>query len=119
MLSIIGAAAIALLVTLIVLVRQREDSSRLAGPRAPLPTMGVQIICGDCAGKEGAPRKTFVNRHGRCDNCGGSSYVLASSMAVAGLRHSASRFSKQTGERRDNRVLLFDKRAAESRKIAI
>ena len=66
MLSVIGAAAIALLLTYIVLVRQRVDAARLAGPRAPLPTMGVQIICGDCTGYEGSPVKTFVNRHGRC-----------------------------------------------------
>jgi len=38
----------------------------------------TMIVCGDCSGEEKLPRKTFLTAAGRCDNCGGHSYVLAS-----------------------------------------
>lgn len=38
----------------------------------------VQIVCGDCAGHGVLPRKTFLTSEGRCENCGGRSYALAS-----------------------------------------
>lgn len=36
------------------------------------------IVCGNCAGEGELPHKTFLTREGRCDNCGGNSYVFAS-----------------------------------------
>lgn len=41
----------------------------------------VQIICGDCAGDAIIPERTFMDRFGRCERCGGSSYMLASERA--------------------------------------
>ncbi len=38
----------------------------------------TMIVCGDCAGDSNNPRKTLLTREGRCANCGGNSYVLAS-----------------------------------------
>lgn len=38
----------------------------------------LMIVCGDCAGDEIAPRKTFRNRLGRCATCGGASWAPAS-----------------------------------------
>lgn len=42
--------------------------------RAVTTTM---IVCGDCAGGDKLPRKTFLTEDGRCDGCGGHSFVLA------------------------------------------
>ncbi len=55
---------------------------RLA-PREESLTMKVQIICGDCAGVERLPKKTFLTRKGECEQCGGHSFVLASAIARA------------------------------------
>lgn len=38
----------------------------------------LMIVCGDCAGDDIAPRKTFRNRLGRCATCGGASWAPAS-----------------------------------------
>jgi hypothetical protein len=56
--------------------RRRDKTVR--SERAPLHYSAVQIVCADCAGDSLIPVRTFVNRHGFCDRCGGSSYVLAS-----------------------------------------
>jgi len=61
----------------------------LAAPEVPLSpdrsniaTIGVQIICGDCAGDGLIPHKTYLTVKGRCDVCGGASFVLASELAI-------------------------------------
>jgi hypothetical protein len=38
------------------------------------------IICGNCAGDERLPRKTFLAADSTCATCGGRSYVLASTI---------------------------------------
>jgi hypothetical protein len=43
----------------------------------------VQIVCGDCAGYDVLPRKTFLTRDGRCWDCGGRSYALASRLCAS------------------------------------
>ena len=47
--------------------------SKYASPRVTT----VQIVCGDCAGFETLPRRTFLTAEGRCAKCGGRSYELA------------------------------------------
>ena len=58
------------------------DDSKLSEPRADMLTMGVQIICGDCCGDAKSPVKTYLDRSGNCGQCGGRSYMLASSRIV-------------------------------------
>jgi hypothetical protein len=52
---------------------------KLNEPRAEMLTIGVQIICGDCSGEAESPVKTYLDRSGNCTQCGGRSYMLASS----------------------------------------
>ena len=52
---------------------------QLSEPRVSIVTVGVQIICGDCSGNTDRPLKTYLDRHGHCAQCGGRSYMLASS----------------------------------------
>jgi hypothetical protein len=61
------------------LSRLRADGEeRLANPHGEIMTVGVQIICGDCSGDGDHPVKTYLDRLGKCGQCGGRSYVLAS-----------------------------------------
>jgi len=55
---------------------------KLNEPRAEMLTIGVQIICGDCSGEAESPVKTYLDRSGNCAQCGGRSYMLASSRIV-------------------------------------
>lgn len=57
--------------------RRRQDYVQHT-ERASLHYSPVQIICGDCSGEGVSPKKTFMDRSGQCDQCGGASYVLAS-----------------------------------------
>jgi hypothetical protein len=60
---------------------KREKSTRdlyLSRPRTLRSVVGVQIICGDCSGHELPPVKTYMDRRGTCETCGGKSYMLAS-----------------------------------------
>ena len=54
--------------------RQNYISSELPTPYYS----AIQIICGNCSGEGPTPVKTFMDRHGACTVCGGSSYILAS-----------------------------------------
>lgn len=56
-----------------------HDQRQLSEPRAGIVTIGIQIICGDCSGDTERPVKTYLDRHGNCAQCGGHSYMLASS----------------------------------------
>ncbi len=72
--------------------RKRRDY--VQADRPPLHYSAVQIICGDCSGDGIMPVKTFMDRSGHCEQCGGASYLLASerglwmrhNMAQRGLR---------------------------------
>ena len=59
--------------------------------RASLHYSPVQIICGDCSGDTVAPKKTFMDRFGKCDHCGGASYILASERGLMMRRSMAQR----------------------------
>jgi hypothetical protein len=83
MLTIIVATGIALSLACIVLVKsQVTDSARLEQRRSGMLTIGVQIICGDCAGEDERPIKTYLDQSGNCAVCGGSSYLLASAVGL-------------------------------------
>jgi hypothetical protein len=58
--------------------RSRRSLHYLSQRRSRLALMGVQIICADCSGEELKPVKTYMDRHGTCETCGGRSYMLAS-----------------------------------------
>jgi len=58
------------------------DEGRLIQPHNDLLTVGVQIVCGNCCGEAESPRKTYLDRSGNCAQCGGRSYILASTRIV-------------------------------------
>lgn len=78
--GIIVILAAAILLASLLAWSQGRHSMRVT-PREESLTMKVQIICGDCAGLERLPRRTFLTRKGLCEQCGGHSFVLASSFA--------------------------------------
>lgn len=57
-----------------------KKRDRKVSPRGVTKT---QIVCGDCCGDDSLPRKTFLTPDGRCDCCGGRSYVLAANLEIA------------------------------------
>ena len=59
----------------------RRDENLLE-VRPSIPTLGIQIICGDCSGDGEIPAKTFMDRVGKCNQCGGTSFVVASTRAI-------------------------------------
>ena len=121
MLIIIAATMMALTLTALFLVKgHKTDSAQLNEPRPSIPTMGVQIICGDCSGEGLAPYKTYLTHSGNCEHCGGHSYILASTMALQMLALRAQRIAEQTTASA-GRVIPFDAaaRAARTEKIAV
>lgn len=59
------------------------DQPFVRGHRFEREVSRVAIVCGNCAGKDDRPRRTLLIRDsltqaGRCADCGGRSYVLAS-----------------------------------------
>ncbi len=77
--------------------KSTADSSTLSEPRSTVVTMGVQIICGDCAGEKDPPVKTYVDRSGNCAQCGGQSYILAANRMINSQRFSADCLSASPG----------------------
>lgn len=77
MLTIAVTALLALGLVYVMFRVYRTESAPLTHWRAELPLLGIQIICGDCGGDQESPRKTYMDRHGNCAQCGGRSYVLA------------------------------------------
>jgi hypothetical protein len=59
----------------------RRDENLLEA-RPSLPTLGIQIICGDCSGEGEIPAKTYMDRAGTCNQCGGTSFVVAATRAI-------------------------------------
>jgi hypothetical protein len=79
----------------------------LSESRVGIVTVGVQIICGDCSGNTDLPLKTYLDRHGQCAQCGGRSYMLASSRTMYAHRLARTRLSERestTGEARSQSV---------------
>lgn len=120
---IITAATIAVFVLTYVYMRShKSDFARLVEQRTPLATMGVQIICGDCSGEDEIPIKTYLNRAGSCDRCGGESYILASDVGLHALQMRAAQMASRRNGEDGGRVLPFETpaaRASRSDKIAV
>jgi hypothetical protein len=65
-----------------------QESDRKASRRVFItnPTVSprvlttVLIVCGNCAGEEDLPRKTFATPDGCCSDCGSRNYFLASKL---------------------------------------
>ena len=85
MLMISATVIIALVIVSIMLTSHKADPAQLSEPRASLPMIGIQIVCGNCAGDEIRPRRTYLDRFGNCAQCGGHSYLLASSVCAPHL----------------------------------
>jgi hypothetical protein len=122
MLIIIAATAIALgLTSLFIMKGYKTDPAQLSEPRPANPTMGVQIICGDCAGEALSPHKTYLDHKGNCEQCGGHSYTLASSLAIHALQMRAARVAESQSASSSGRVIPFEvpARASRSEKIAV
>ena len=124
MLIIIAATMMALTLTALFLVKgHKTDSAQLNEPRPSIPTMGVQIICGDCSGEGLAPYKTYLTHSGNCEHCGGHSYILASSLAIYALQMRALRMAESQNASSNGRVIPFEVPARasrpESEKIAV
>jgi hypothetical protein len=94
---------------------QKEDPSQLRAARPQIATLGVQIICGNCSGDNIIAHKTFLDQNGNCHECGGHSYLLASTLALNMLQLRA----QQTALATTGRVLPFGARAARTEKIAV
>jgi hypothetical protein len=123
MLTIVVATVIALSLASLVLMKSRiTDPSQLNEPRPAVLTVGVQIICGDCSGEEESPARTYLNRYGSCSQCGGTSYLLASSVAMNTLFLRMSRMREAQIASSQGRVIPFEapgSRASHSEKIAV
>jgi len=121
MMILIAATVFALSLTALFLLKGRkEDPAQLRTPRPQIPTLGVQIVCGDCSGNNLIARKTFLDHHGNCHQCGGHSYILASTLALQALHLRAQQIAGQTAAS-SGRVIPFDPaaRAARTEKIAV
>jgi hypothetical protein len=76
MLEIISVSTFA--VALAFIAKSHKSGSSKPTRVHSILTVGIQIICGDCSGNDYFPRKTFLDRNGACAQCGGRSYILAS-----------------------------------------
>jgi hypothetical protein len=123
MVTMFMATAIALGLASIVLLKSRTaDPEQLIQPRAPMMTVGIQIICGNCSGEGDRPVKTYLNQYGNCAQCGGRSYLLASSVAAYGLVARAARLREAQIASTHGRVLPFEvpgSRGTRSERIAV
>lgn len=122
MLTIISAVTIALALSLILVLKaRRTDPERLDETRGALLMVGVQIICGNCSGDGESPNRTYLDRYGNCAECGGHSYLLASSLALNSAALKAARLVQAHSAVGNGRVLPFDARTRGSlpEKIAV
>jgi len=120
MLTIIVITVIALSVAGLVLLKSRvTDPGQLDQPRPALLAIGVQIICGDCAGDSDHPIKTYMNRYGTCSQCGGTSYLLASAAAANSFVSRTSRMREAQIASSQGRVIPFETPRTSREKIAV
>src|SRR5215470_9136080 len=89
MVILVAATAILLTAVWFFLSAKKFKSAGLRHKHSTMVALGVQIICGDCAGDGETPRKTYLDQSGRCSVCGGQSFLLASTAALNGLRTAA------------------------------
>jgi hypothetical protein len=106
---IISVVAVLLAIGLTAFIIRREpgDGKQLRSGRAPLIKVGVQIICGDCSGDSEKPRRTCLDIFGRCEDCGGRSYVLASNLAMSALHYHQQSQMLPAGSISGGRILPF------------
>lgn len=82
-----GVIAILAAGLLLMNIRVSHKRQQYVVPDKPsLHYSAVQIVCGDCAGEGIIPIKTFMDRHGNCERCGGKSYILASDRGIYARR---------------------------------
>ena len=100
-----------LTVNVFALRRARRPVGKALGPLLDSYEMlqPVLIICGDCSGDSGTPRKTLLNVKGHCETCGGDNYVLASAFGVRFYQPPAA--AEPRPDRRPQPVYLADYRA--------
>lgn len=83
MLAFILPIVLALVLACLALRYSKPGSSRLSERRHRM-MVAVQIICGDCSGDAARAVRTFLDRSGaRCEQCGGTSFTLASRLAAS------------------------------------
>ena len=82
MIAVALIAALAAIYIAFSMMAKRRSEGFVQSERAPLHYSAVQIICADCSGDGETPVRTFMDRHGFCHRCGGSSYLLASTRAA-------------------------------------
>ena len=83
------------------------DRDQLYQRRGEPLMMGVQIICGDCAGTEPLPIRTYLDRNGRCARCGGHTYLLASATGARRAEATVKRLREAESRSRHGRVIPF------------
>lgn len=97
---VISALSILLLAAVYDMWRRSEEQPSLRGSHGEMLRLGVQIICGDCCGDSDRPVKTYLDRLGRCGQCGGRAYVLASVCArhpINGARYDNTMMERPAG----------------------
>ena len=123
MMTIMVVTMVALALASVVLMKSRtSDPAQLNQPRQSLLTVGVQIICGNCSGYDERPIKTYLDRSGNCSHCGGTSYLLASSVGVNIALLRADRLREAQIVSSHGRVIPFEmpgSRATRSDRIAV
>ena len=123
MLTITVATIVALALACVVLMPARtSDPAQLTQKRPPLLMIGVQIICGNCSGEGERPIKTYLNQHGNCAKCGGSSYLLASAVGANSAMYRAAQLRDSHLTSMHGRVIPFEmpgSRASRSERIAV
>jgi hypothetical protein len=73
--------AVALALAGVALLQSRTpEPDEIVQPRREPLRMGVQILCGNCAGIGLKPIKTYLDQHGHCYKCGSNSYILVSTL---------------------------------------
>ena len=121
MLIIVVGTVIALALTYLILTKTKQtDPNKLNEKRYAPVTVGVQIICGDCAGDNPIPVKTYLDHSGNCTQCGGASFLLASSLGLHAEHARLMRVAELAGASSGRRVIPFEapQRASRSEKIA-
>lgn len=109
MLTIMVAVSFTLGLVCAFLMRfKTADPSQLQQSRASLLTVGVQIICGNCSGEGVHPVKTYIDRSGRCAQCGGTSYLLASAVAANSVILREARLRDRQIAASHGRVIPFE-----------
>jgi hypothetical protein len=123
MLTITIAVVIAMSLAGFVLAKSRGvESNQLDRSRHALLAIGVQIICGDCSGDDSRPTRTFMTRDGSCSQCGGTSYLLASTVYANNMFSGAAHLREVQLASSNGRVIPFEipgSRTSRSEKIAV